>query len=760
MQFLVPIALAIFLVVFTRRRRRTHVGNLPPGPPGDDHAKFLEGHRWNMFKAWNDQYGPVATFFVGPRRHIVLGTMEAAVDLLEKSGEIYSNRPHLLMGVPGRFFIESVRTFHASRLWDELVTKIRILQWPILLWLPRVLQWFRYEPEKQRDVNTKLYMTAMNEEELGFNDLELAYALSAPWAAGIGTTTTALEIAILAMLNFPDCCHKAQAEMDEVVGKGRMPTFEDQQSLPYLDCFIKETLRWRQVTPTGIAHSSTEDYTYRGMLIPTDTTVYANASAIMMDPEVFPEGEMFKPERFMNTKDPRFLSHRYGCFGFGRRICPGMHVALQSLYIVIARMLWAYDVLPAIVDGKPFIPDVDDFTTGLVSYPANLKYRLIPRSEKHDYKNDGTKVLLDANENCFGPSLSAADATAAAGAKAIGIDPFTLNRYPDPHQHALKQRLCDLRNANSHSYHSLTPENVFIGVSSDEPIDALMRCFCAPGRDAILICPPTYGMYAIFAQVNDVTTVDVPLRPAPEFQLNVAAVSAALSDNPQIKLIYLASPGNPTGSLLARSDIQLLLAHPTWNGVVVVDEAYIDYVPGGASLAPLVTEYPNLAVVHTFSKAFGMAAIRIGAAFTSAPIATLLNSLKAPYNISGPSSALASYCIGDKGVSVMREHCQRMMTQRNRLQEELPKISGVGRMRGGTDANFLLYEMLDTEGTPNNDVALAVFKKLAGIKGVVVRFRGKEHGCMGCLRFTVGTEEDVTRLMGSLREVLVEVRGP
>jgi len=483
----VPVALAIFAVVLTRRRR-TGPKNLPPGPPGHDHAGYLEGHRWNTFKAWNDQYGSVASFFVGPQRNIVLGTMDAAVDLLEKSGDIYSNRPHLIMGefmfarlrgfsmtygtkwrnwrtLQGSMFGPKVapnvkpmqinesavlmydylmnndlsrqhkilRRYTASLMFylgygrrvtsledplcvahdmvEEYIesTKVPgryfIESWPILLWLPRALQWFRYEPEKARDKNTNLYMTAMNEvkrkiengtaipctatyglskqKELGFNDVELAYGLSAPWAAGIGTTTTAFEIAILAMLHFPECVHKAQVEIDAVVGQDRMPNFEDQRLLPYVDGFIKETLRWRTVTPTGIAHSSTEDYTYKGMLIPKDSTIYANAAAIMEDPEVFPDGKSFQPERFMETTDARLSSHRFGCFGFGRRICPGMHVALQSLYIVIARMLWAYDVLPAIVDGKPFIPDADDFTTGLVSYPANLKYRLVPRSDKH-----------------------------------------------------------------------------------------------------------------------------------------------------------------------------------------------------------------------------------------------------------------------------------------------------------------------------------------------------------------------------------------
>ncbi|KAF9073503.1 cytochrome P450 [Rhodocollybia butyracea] len=252
-------------------------------------------------------------------------------------------------------------------------------------------------------MNTNLYMTAMNDvkkrmqdgvvqpctttygiakqKELGFNDIELAYALSAPWAAGIGTTTTALEIAILAMLHFPECVRKVQGEIDAVVGRDRLPTFEDQQSLPYTGGFIKETLRWRNVTPTGIAHSATEDNTYHGMFIPKGTTVYANAAEITLDPTVFPDPHAFKPERFVETTDPRLINHRFGCFGFGRRICPGMHVALQSLYIVISRMLWAFDVLPVVENGVEYIPGADDFTLGLVSRPANLKYRLVPRFE-------------------------------------------------------------------------------------------------------------------------------------------------------------------------------------------------------------------------------------------------------------------------------------------------------------------------------------------------------------------------------------------
>lgn len=267
-------------------------------------------------------------------------------------------------------------------------------------------------------------------------------------------------------------------------------------------------------------------------------------------------------------------------------------------------------------------------------------------------------------------------------------------------------------------------------------------------------------MYSVAAQVNDVAIVSVPLLPAPDFALDVAGVSAALSDeSSNIKIVYLCSPGNPTGSLLAKADVQQVLAHPTWNGIVVLDEAYIDFAPDDASLAGLAAEYPNLVVMQTLSKAFGMAGIRLGAAFASEPVARLLNSLKAPYNISSPTGALATCALRDDGLAVMRQNRARIVAQRERLLRELPAIDGVGRLRGGTESNFLLFEMLDAQGRPDNVIALAVYQRLAETQGVVVRFRGKEHGCLGCLRITVGTEDEVTRFLDALRTQLADVRG-
>lgn len=307
----------------------------------------------------------------------------------------------------------------------------------------------------------------------------------------------------------------------------------------------------------------------------------------------------------------------------------------------------------------------------------------------------------------------------------------------------------------------LSPDNLFVGVGSDEAIDALLRCFCAPGRDKILVCPPTYGMYSVSAQVNDVGLVKVPLLPAPGFQLDVPAVAAALSGPGagSIKLVYLCSPGNPTGALLGKNDVKAVLEHPTWNGVVVVDEAYVDFARPEDSLAEWVVEWPNLVVMQTLSKAFGLAGIRLGAAFTSREIARLLNSLKAPYNISSLTGSIAEYALSERGLAAMKDNREKLIGQRERLVREVPRIRGVGRLRGGEDSNFLLYEMLNAEGRPDNVTALAVYERLAETKGVVVRFRGKEHGCLGCLRITVGTEDEVTRFLKSLERALAEVRG-
>lgn len=326
------------------------------------------------------------------------------------------------------------------------------------------------------------------------------------------------------------------------------------------------------------------------------------------------------------------------------------------------------------------------------------------------------------------------------------------------HQIELKQLFCNLRNTHHHTSKTLLPEHMFCGVGSDEAIDALLRCFCVPGKDKILTCPPTYGMYSVSAQVNDLEIVKVPLDATNGFHLQADKVNEALSADPSIKLAYICSPGNPTANLIRKEDIRKVLEHPTWNGIVVVDEAYIDFAPEGSSLAEWVTEWPNLVVMQTLSKAFGLAGIRLGVAYASVEVARLLNSLKAPYNISSPTSALASAALTAPNMAVMHNFRSQIIAQRDRLLTELPTIPGVGQFLGGSDANFLLVQILDAEDRPSNVTALAAYEAMAEKRGVVVRFRGKELGCEGCLRITVGTEAEVTKFLQELRVVLSGLR--
>ncbi|OJJ50032.1 hypothetical protein ASPZODRAFT_128622 [Penicilliopsis zonata CBS 506.65] len=379
------------------------------------------------------------------------------------------------------------------------------------------------------------------------------------------------------------------------------------------------------------------------------------------------------------------------------------------------------------------------------------------RCARDDYKDDGTNILLDANENAYGPGL-ALNSDGGMGSSGPTIDFLGLNRYPDPHQIELKQLFCNLRNTKVHTQKDLRPENLFVGVGSDEAIDVILRCFCRPGKDKILTCPPTYGMYGVSAQVNDLEIVKVPLDAANGFALQPEKINEALAADSSIKVTYICSPGNPTANLIRKEDIQKVLEHPTWNGVVVVDEAYIDFAPEGSSLAEWVTEWPNLVVMQTLSKAFGLAGIRLGVAFTSAPIATLFNSLKAPYNISSPTSVLATAALSPDNMAVMRRYREQIIAQRDRVLAELPQIPGIGRFLGGQASNFLLVEILDKPasegGKPCNVTAQAAYEALAEKRGVVVRFRGKELGCEGCLRITIGTEDEVTRFLRELRVVL------
>ncbi|TFK88359.1 cytochrome P450 [Polyporus arcularius HHB13444] len=273
-------------------------------------------------------------------------------------------------------------------------------KYPALLNLPRFLQWFRRDGDKAyaraESLFTELLADVKNrveagtakecmatrglrdQQSLGFSDLELAFALNAPFGAGIDTTSAALEIALCAMLHSPGSVRKAQEELDRVVGRERLPTFDDERSLPYLEAFIAEVYRWHPVAPLAVPHSVTTDDMYEGNLIPKGATVIGNLYTILKDPDMFPEPEVFRPERFMETQDPRIADLP---FGFGRRHCPGMHVAKQSVYIAVARILWAFDVEPVKDEGgKPVLPDMKEMKVlGLTRKPAPFEFHLRPR---------------------------------------------------------------------------------------------------------------------------------------------------------------------------------------------------------------------------------------------------------------------------------------------------------------------------------------------------------------------------------------------
>lgn len=378
------------------------------------------------------------------------------------------------------------------------------------------------------------------------------------------------------------------------------------------------------------------------------------------------------------------------------------------------------------------------------------------RCARDDFKEG---ILLDANENTHGPALRQLSEWEEA---------LELNRYPDPHQIALKKQIVDFRNQAPNRYFdgasALAPENLCLGVGSDESIDLLLRCVCVPGKDKLLVCPPTYGMYSICAKVNDVSLVNVPLL-VPDFQLDVPKIVETVAADPNIKLIYVTSPGNPTAKLLNVDDIVVLLkqAAEKWNGLVVVDEAYIDFSPNengfSQSVSTLVNQFPNLVVFQTLSKSFGLAGIRLGITFCSAQLSRYLNAMKYPYNISSLTSAIATRSTDEThGLSVMRQYVDLIIEQREVVLAELQKLPGVGRNLGGLNANFILLEFLDKAGNPSNEVAKAVYNNLAVHNGVVVRFRGSELNCTGALRISIGKAEENATMIQRLAKCLEEAR--
>lgn len=326
-----------------------------------------------------------------------------------------------------------------------------------------------------------------------------------------------------------------------------------------------------------------------------------------------------------------------------------------------------------------------------------------PYSSARDEFHGSASVFLDANENPYNA-------------------PY--NRYPDPMQWTLKARISEIK--------GVPVESIFLGNGSDEPIDLLLRAFCEPGKEKMLTTDPTYGMYQVAAEVNNVACVKVPLRE--DFSLDLPALLARIDD--ATKLIYLCSPNNPTGNSLGHDVIREVLRR--FRGIVVVDEAYIDFSAGPSFLREL-GEWPNLVVLQTLSKAWGCAAIRLGMAFASPEIIGVLNKIKYPYNVNLLTQEKALELLDEDR---MHRQLAQILQERTRLRRDLSAIPLVRRIYP-TDANFLLVDVGDADG---------VYHKLVE-EGIIVRNRNRVTLCRGCLRITVGTPEEDDRLLEALKNM-------
>ncbi|MDX5337757.1 MAG: histidinol-phosphate transaminase [Cyclobacteriaceae bacterium] len=334
--------------------------------------------------------------------------------------------------------------------------------------------------------------------------------------------------------------------------------------------------------------------------------------------------------------------------------------------------------------------------------------KLQPYTSARDEYSGKEGIFLDANENPFG-----------------SITDQDFNRYPDPYQAALKEEIAKIK--------EVKPSQIFLGNGSDEAIDLLYRAFCNPGKDNVILLPPTYGMYEVSANINDVEIRKVPLTQ--DFQLQPDRILEAADSHS--KILFICSPNNPSANKVKREDILFLLKN--FKGLVVVDEAYIDF-SDEPSFTTELENFPNLLVMQTFSKAWGLAALRLGMAFASEDLIRILNKIKPPYNISGLTQETVWNAIRNK------EKVDRMileiLSERDYLKEELKKLPFVQKIHP-SHANFLLVQL------PN---ANQVYEDLIEEK-IIVRNRAKVLLCEDCLRITVGTRIENDALLEALKKV-------
>lgn len=325
-----------------------------------------------------------------------------------------------------------------------------------------------------------------------------------------------------------------------------------------------------------------------------------------------------------------------------------------------------------------------------------------PYSSARDDFKGSAEIFLDANENPY---------------------PSPYNRYPDPKQWKVKEKLAEIK--------GVKPGQIFLGNGSDEPIDLIIRAFCEPYQDSILITEPTYGMYKVCAEVNAVNVQQALLTP--EFDLDLEAFPNTFDST--TKVIFLCSPNNPTGNLLKRETIIEVLKR--FYGLVVIDEAYIDFAKSKSFIQQL-KKYSNLVVLQTFSKAWGLAGLRLGMCFASEDIISILNKIKYPYNVNGRTQELALDALENayrKDIWV-----DEILKEREALVKALQRLSIVEKIFP-TDANFILVRVKDAAGT---------YQYLMD-HGIIVRDRSKVNLCYNSIRITVGTPEENKKLIEALR---------